>query len=111
MSMMNVALGNCSTVMSNIDSDMIQSNAVDVRIDKIFEIGSDLFEIDAENNKKHRSSIQLQPDQNGYWILQPGKMYEYVSSSGIEVGPDECGWIIGRSTLLRNGIQTNSCLN
>ena len=110
MQMMNVALGNCSTKMSNIDDEMIQSNAVDVRVDKIFEIGNDIYELTADNKKRYRTSVEMQTDSEGFWTLQPGKMYEYVSTSGIEVGPDEAGWIIGRSSNLRSGVLISSCL-
>lgn len=110
MSMVNVAGKNATTKLSNIDEDMIQPNAVDIRLDKVFEISNNLFVIDAANNKQHRGSTEMQPDEEGFFHLEPNKMYEYVSSSGIKVGPDEAGWVIGRSTILRNAVQVNSCL-
>ena len=110
MSMVNVAGKNATTKLSNIDEDMIQPNAVDIRLDKVFEISNNLFVIDAANNKQHRGSTEMQPDEEGFFHLEPNKMYEYVSSSGIKVGPDEAGWVIGRSSALRNGVQILSCL-
>ena len=110
MSMVNVAGNTATTKVSNIDDDMIQPNAVDIRLDKVFEISSNLFVIDAENNKQHRGSTELQPDEEGFFYLEPNKMYEYVSSNGIKVGPDEAGWVIGRSSLMRNSVQILSCL-
>lgn len=110
MSMVNVAGNNSTTRLSNIDDDMIQPNAVDIRLDKVFEISDNLFMIDAENNKQHRGSVEMQPDEDGFFHLEPNRMYEYVSMSGIHVGSDEAGWVVGRSSCLRNGLQILSCL-
>lgn len=78
-----------------------QPNAVDLRLGKVFAIKEDAFEISNEH-KKHRGSVELEPDADGYYNLDPGS-YEVVMENIIRVGDDEAGWVITRSTLNRNG--------
>lgn len=78
-----------------------QPNAVDLRVAKIFKVNEALFEISNEH-KVHRGSVELTPDTEGYYTLVPGH-YEVVMENIIQVGDDESGWVITRSTLNRNG--------
>ena len=59
--------------------------------------------------KGHRGSVELQPDDQGFWHLEPGT-YEVVMENIIEVGEGEAGWVITRSTLNRNGVFITSGL-
>lgn len=86
----------------------VQPNAVDLRIGKVFAIIPVNFVI-SEEAKIHRGSHEILPDDNGWWILEPGS-YEVVMDNVIAVGPDEAGWVITRSTLNRNGVFLTSGL-
>lgn len=88
--------------LTNVKDEDIQPNAVDLRLGKVFKIRDALFEIDCDNNKVHRGSDKIEPDENGFWYLEPGS-YEIIMENIITVGEDEAGWVITRSTLNRNG--------
>ena len=62
--------------LSEFTNDQVQPNAVDLRLDKIFKLGSRDFVID-EENKEHRGSDQLAPDQDGWFKLDVGT-YEII---------------------------------
>ena len=86
-----------------------QPNAVDLRVDKIYKIKEEPFEI-SNDHKKHRGTdYEIQPDRDGYFFLQPGH-YEVVMENIIRVGEGEAGWVITRSTLNRNGLFLTSGL-
>lgn len=51
----------------------------------------------------------MQPDLDGWWNLPEGH-YEVVMENVIEVGPNEAGWVITRSTFNRNGVFLTSGL-
>jgi deoxycytidine triphosphate deaminase len=86
--------------LTNVQEGDVQPNAVDLRLGKVFAISEGLFEISNEH-KKHRGSVELVPDSDGYYNLEPGS-YEVVMENIIHVGQDEAGWVITRSTLNRN---------
>jgi deoxycytidine triphosphate deaminase len=89
------------TKLTNVVDEDIQPNAVDLRLDKVFQIQPNIFEISNEH-KVHRGSKELIPDADGYFTLYPGA-YEIVMENIIHVGEGEAGWVITRSTLNRNG--------
>jgi deoxycytidine triphosphate deaminase len=89
------------TKLTNVVDEDIQPNAVDLRLDKVFQIQPNIFEISNEH-KIHRGSKELIPDTYGYFTLYPGA-YEIVMENIIHVGEGEAGWVITRSTLNRNG--------
>lgn len=92
---------NSKSTLSNVEDGDSQPNAVDLRLGKVFKINEDTFEVSNEH-KKHRGSIELKPDPEGYYNLAPGH-YEVVMENIIHVGEGEAGWVITRSTLNRNG--------
>ena len=85
-----------------------QPNAIDLRVDKVFKVNNGLFEVSNEH-KKHRGSIEIKPDLEGYFNLPIGH-YEVVMENIINVGQGEAGWVITRSTLNRNGLFLTSGL-
>ena len=99
---------NSQSTLTNVQDEDVQPNAVDLRLGKIFGLSSNTFEID-NNNKKHRGSFELTPDSDGYYTLENGT-YEIVMENIINVGADEAGWVITRSTLNRNGLFITSGL-
>jgi len=96
------------STLTNVQDEDVQPNAVDLRLGKVFALTSNIFEINNEN-KKHRGSSELTPDRDGYYTLDNGT-YEIVMENIIEVGADEAGWVITRSTLNRNGLFITSGL-
>lgn len=100
--MIHIFSENSTSKLTNVNEEDIQPNAVDLRLDKVFKIHNSLFELGAKNNKVHRGSTFIEPDENGFWYLEPGS-YEVIMENIITVGEDEAGWVITRSTLNRNG--------
>jgi deoxycytidine triphosphate deaminase len=111
--MIHIAANDTQSTLTNLKEEDIQPNAVDLRVDKIFRMDlTKPFIIGEESGKEvkqHRGSTELSPDEEGYWYLNPGS-YEIVMENIINVGPDEAGWVITRSTLNRNGLFITSGL-
>lgn len=101
MSMINIGGGKTTSHLTGIVPGDVQPNAVDLRLGKVFKITDNVFTID-EEQKAHRGSTEYEPWEDGYYYLYPGQ-YEVVMENMIEVGPDEAGFVITRSTLNRNG--------
>ena len=100
---------NAKTSLTNIDDSLMTSNAIDLRIQKVIKLDPySVFKI-SENDKQHRSTKELLPDENDDWYLDPGT-YEIVLDHIITVGEGEAGWVITRSTLNRNGLFITSGL-
>ena len=108
MAMKHIASDTSSSNLTDIQEGDVQPNAVDLRLDKVFMITKDIFIID-EDKKQHRSKIEVKPSYDGYYYLDPGH-YEVVMQNKIEVGEDEAGFVITRSTLNRNGVHLTTGL-
>ena len=89
------------STLTNVQDGDSQANAIDLRLDKVFRILPNLFEI-TNDYKKHRGSEEILPDAEDFFALSPGS-YEIVMENIIHVGEGEAGWVITRSTLNRNG--------
>ena len=111
--MIHISSKDTQSSLTGVKEEDIQPNAVDLRVDKIFRMDiTKAFTIGEENgkeHKQHRGSTELDTDAQGYWYLSPGT-YEIIMENIIEVGPDEAGWVITRSTLNRNGLFITSGL-
>lgn len=107
--MIHILGSNSNSTLTGVDKGDSQPNAVDLRLDKVFVMLDKEFVID-NNQKAHRGTIELQPDEDGWFNLQSGCTYEVVMENIIQVGVDEAGWVITRSTLNRNGIFITSGL-
>lgn len=99
---------NSRSSLTNVQEPDIQPNAVDLRLGKVFFIRPSAFIID-EQQKIHRGSVEFTPGLDGYFTLQEGH-YEVVMENVINVGDNEAGWVITRSTLNRNGVFLTSGL-
>ena len=62
-------------LLSKVQPGDSQPNAVDLRVDKIFKLKDEVFEI-SESEKKHRGSEEVTPT-DGYFQLEPGT-YEII---------------------------------
>jgi len=92
---------NSKSLLTGVQGGDSQPNAVDLRLDKVFRITSNLFELSNEH-KDHRGSDILNTDDENYFQLYVGS-YEVIFENIINVGEGEAGWVITRSTLNRNG--------
>ncbi|HAY88241.1 MAG TPA: hypothetical protein DCY51_02225 [Bacteroidetes bacterium] len=100
---------NSRSTLTNVRDGDSQPNAVDLRLDKVFSMGTGIFEI-SNDHKKHRAGgTAIEPDEEGYYTLQEGR-YEVVMENIVSVGEAEAGWVITRSTLNRNGLFLTSGL-
>lgn len=100
---------NSRTTLTEVKDGDSQPNAVDLRLAKIFAIKDEVFEI-SNDHKKHRgTAFELKADYKGYFFLKPGH-YEVVMENIVQVGENEAGWVITRSTLNRNGLFLTSGL-
>lgn len=97
------------STLSNVLSEDVQPNAVDLRLGQVFKIQEGLFEISNEHKKHRGTEYELKADHEGYFYLEPGH-YEVVMENIIHVGENEAGWVITRSTLNRNGLFLTSGL-
>lgn len=85
----------------------IQPNAQDLRLARVFAMDG-AFYID-EDSKSHRDKYELEPDESGVYTLIGGS-YEVQFEGIVEIGEDEAGFVITRSTLNRNGLFITSGL-
>lgn len=108
MTMLNIGSNNNSSTLTAIQEGDVQPNAVDLRIGKVFRINSTEFTID-EKMKNHRGSVEIEPNEYGYWTLEPGH-YEIIMENEVDVAEGEAGFVITRSTLNRNGVFLTSGL-
>ncbi len=109
MSMIHIASNLTNSTATSLQQADIQPNAIDMRLKKVFRIdGNDVFSID-EEHKKHRGTVEVRPDEQGYIYLEPGH-YEVVMENEVIIGEGEAGWVITRSTLNRNGVFITSGL-
>lgn len=100
--------GTARTVLSEVEMDDVQPNAVDLRLGKVFNILPKPFTID-ETQKVHRGSEEIAVEEDGYYHLAPGT-YEVLMQNQVMVADGEAGWVITRSTLNRNGVFLTSGL-
>lgn len=107
--MKHILGSNSRSELTNVQHGDSQPNAVDLRLEKVFVIQPNLFEI-SNDHKNHRgTSHEMTPDHTGYFNLAVGS-YEIVMENVIRVGENEAGWVITRSTLNRNGLFITSGL-
>jgi len=106
--MIHLASQSSQSHLSTFEPGDVQPNAIDLRVDKIFQVNRDAFRI-SEGVKNHRGSFEMETDKESYWRLEPG-FYEIIMQGEIKLGPDEAGFVITRSTLNRNGLYITSGL-
>ena len=107
--MKHIQSPNSRSTLTNVQKKDIQPNAVDLRIGKLFEVDGHSEFVISEDSKQHRKTYEVQPDADGWFTLRPGH-YEVVMENTINVGKDEAGFVITRSTFNRNGLFLTSGL-
>lgn len=96
------------TKITNVDDEMVQMHAVDIRMEQLFELQGE-FRLEGEN-RVHRLNVELAEDLDGFFYIEPNSSYSFNSSHKCEMAAGECGYLITRSTLNRNGIIIKSGL-
>lgn len=98
--MIHLASPNSKSSLSKFNDDQVQPNAIDLRVDKIFQSYSQVFVI-SEEEKSHRETREIKPTDD-WWRLEVGS-YEIIMQGIVTLADDEAGWVITRSSLNRNG--------
>ena len=99
-----------TTNISVLPQENIQPNAVDLNIDRVWEIGTDEFYIGIDKKQHRKDTKEIFPDSTGEWLLEAGKKYQFDTSHWVAIPEGFAGWLIPRSTLNRNGISITSGL-
>jgi len=89
------------TVISNTEPSDYQPNGVDLRLERVFKLSEDGIFIIDEDSRINCDKEEIYPIDE-YFSLDKG-VYEIKFYNDIKVGEDEAGWVIVRSSLLRNG--------
>ena len=107
--MLHLASKTSQSSLSTFEPGDVQPNAIDLRVESIHRMKDNTFIID-EDHKQHRGSesVKIAKDTQN-WYLEPGT-YEIIMQGLIELGPNEAGFVITRSTLNRNGLFITSGL-
>lgn len=98
------------TKVTNVKPDAVQPNAIDLSIGKILRnitTGSTFSLVNDEKVHFPREEIKL--NENGVYELKCG-YYLVEFENRVKVGSHECGLVVPRSTLMRNGVVVFSCL-
>ena len=110
-------IANGASVITNIDEDCVQPNAVDLRVKIIEEFDVDEHSqfVISEDQKTHlptkvMTAVDYFGDGRLYYKLDTGKAYGVLFDHEIQVHEGEAGFLITRSTLNRNGIFVKSGL-
>jgi len=97
-----------TTEITKVQKGDVQPNAVDLRLGRVWKIGSDEFTI-TNDSKKHRSSVEVEVRPDGFYHLEVGN-YDVTMENEITVGDGEAGYVITRSSLNRNNVTITSGL-
>lgn len=101
--MINIYGPTASSELEGIVPEMdVQPNAVDLRLGKVYRLGRDAFTI-SNDKKVHRELTEVKPNASGWFMLEPG-YYNIEYENLIRVSEGESGFVITRSTLIRNGV-------
>lgn len=110
-------LVSASTRIDALGVDHIQPNAVDVSIAKLMMIDasvefrlSDARRPHAAQHVECRTQRFADEPLVDYYVLEPHTSYECCAEQTVEMGADEVGILLPRSTLVRNAIALSSGL-
>lgn len=96
------------TTISNVDEDMVQMHAIDIRLNNLYELRGN-FLLD-EDKRQHREQILVQANEDGYFVLEPHTAYAFDTPHTVCMASGELAEIKPRSTLTRNGIICGSAI-
>lgn len=103
--------GTGKTTITNVDADMEQMHCLDIRIMEVYALRG-VFELTEEDkiHKTKKRMVEVERHGRLYFELQPHTLYQFDAAHKVEMAEGEAGWIIGRSTLQRNGVIVQSAL-
>lgn len=106
--MRHIAGPTSQSELTGVQDGDIQPNAVDLRLDIVREFCRPYNEFNpfiiSDDKKQHRATRDVYCDpESEVYVLENGT-YQIEFSNSISVGDGEAGWVITRSTLLRNGV-------
>lgn len=99
--MKHILSDDSKTFITGLQEGDAQPNAVDLRLHEVYHILPDVFTL-TNTTKEHRSTNFVTPRVDGFYLLPVG-VYQVVMENTIKVGEHEAGFVITRSTLVRNG--------
>ena len=106
--MLHLASNTSLSSLSRFEPGDVQPNAIDLRVESIHRMKDNTFTIN-EEDKLHRGSEPVKIDKDDNYYLEVGT-YEIIMAGLINLGPEEAGFVITRSTLNRNGLFITSAL-
>lgn len=98
-------LVDATTKLSNFDEYCIQPNGIDLRVENVYEYEISLskekwFTLNGKD-KKHLKRFPVITDEDDFFNLSGG-IYPIVFEGTITIGENEAGFVLPRSTLVRN---------
>jgi deoxycytidine triphosphate deaminase len=101
-----------SKYLGPIDDQQLQPNATDITLDQLFQINEfDNFVLYKNGDKKMRQRKEIfaniGTNTAPLFRLHPGQ-YQFESKVAVEIPDGVLGWMVARSTLMRNGIFISS---
>lgn len=91
----------------SLDEKCIQPNAIDIRIQRLWKVIPGNVAVFSEESRPFRPRdevpLYLRSELKDVWELLPG-VYDFETDHFVEVPEGIAGWIVGRSTLIRNGL-------
>lgn len=96
-----------SKYVENWQESDITCNGIDIRVSRLYLLDdTSTGRVNGSTRQfMHRTAVPLLGDE---YILHPRKVYEFESNLKIRVPEDAAGFVIHRSSLLRNGILVTS---
>lgn len=89
-------------------------NGLDLRVHKLYKVSNLDVAVVCEKDRRFLSRTLVEPQANPEvpgqltYRLEPDSVYEFESDLKINIPMDASGFILQRSSLLRNGVQVSS---
>lgn len=90
------------------DSKSIQPNAVDLRLINLLLPVDDFYLF--HDKTRHRRCLEVKPDEGGVFVIPPRSHFQFETDQHCTIPENICGWLIARSSLMRNGLVVSSGL-
>lgn len=85
-----------------------QPNAADLYLDRVWTLSRDRMILSEEvKSAPNKTEVNRNDDD---WFLLPAGFYELQFYGSVQISSNEVGWVIPRSTLIRNGMIMQSGL-
>ena len=105
--------GKANTKLSQVYDNQIQPNAVELTVGAVRKCVSGGTFVLRDNLKQHIEKEEFKPvyeeTNDKVYLLEEG-VYEIEFEQRVQMGADEVGIVISRSSLMRNGIWMTSAL-